>query len=251
MKLKTRLKQLLRAFYLTIRWYNGLAKSNSGIKRGISLGILGVIAFLSALGVFHILDPYPLKDWIYLKLTLNVMGLSGVLTYLLMVAILPLFSPLTLVIVTGSAAFGPFKGFLLSYIGCIINANIAYILVKALSIENAWGNSRRGIKIKDAIKQHGYIIVMSLQLITIIPFTLINAAAAGSGISWKNFMKATSIGLCPCLLLYSFMGNKLVSDMVSPRVYFAGVFVMVLLLVVIALRKKGAQRAAARSRKGP
>ena len=248
MTFKIRLKRTLRFFHLTVGWYKGLAKSNSGIKRGVSLGVLGLIAFLSVLGIFHILDPYPLKDWIYLKLTLNVMGLSGVLTYLLMVAVLPLFSPLTLVIVTGSAAFGPFEGFLLSYIGCIINANIAYILVKGLSIEDTWGNSHRGIQIKDAIKQHGYIIVMSLQLVTIIPFTLINAAAASSGILWKDFMKATSIGLCPCILLYSFMGNKLVSGMASPRVYFAGVFVMVLLLVVIALRKQGAKRAVARSR---
>ena len=251
MTIKTCSKRTLRLFQQTIGCYKGLAKSNSGIKRGVSLAILGLIAFLSALGIFHILDPYPLKDWIYLKVTLNVMGFSGVLTYLLMVAVLPLFSPLTLVIVTGSAAFGPLEGFLLSYIGCIINANIAYILVKALSIEDTWGNSRRGIQIKDAIKQHGYIIVMSLQLITIIPFTLINAVAAGSGISWKNFMKATSIGLCPCILFYSFMGNKLVSSMASPRVYFAGVFVMVLLLVVIALRKKGVQRAAVRSRQDP
>ena len=79
---------------------------------------------------------------------------------------------------------------------------------------------------------------MSLQLITIIPFTLINAVAAGAGISWKEFMKATSIGLCPCILLYSFMGSELTENMISPRIYFAGVFVMVILLIVIALRKK-------------
>ncbi|MEA2102591.1 MAG: VTT domain-containing protein [Thermodesulfobacteriota bacterium] len=251
MTFKDRLKRPLRPFHLTIRWYNGLAKSTSEIKRGLSLGILGVIAFLSALGIFHVVDLYPLKDWINLNLTLNDMGISGWLTYILMVAILPLFSPLTLVIVTGSAAFGPLKGVILSYIGCIINANIAYLLVKALSIENAWGNSRRGSQIKNAIKQHGYILVMCLQLITIIPFTMINATAAGSGVSWKDFMKATSVGICPCILLYSFMGNKLVSNMVSPSVYFAGIFVLILLLIVISQRKKGVQRAAARSRQTP
>jgi uncharacterized membrane protein YdjX (TVP38/TMEM64 family) len=232
---------------LTIKWYHGLAKSDSGIKRGLSLIILGLLAFLSILIIFQIVDPYPLKDWIYLKLTLDVMGISGVLTYLFMVAVLPLFSPLTLVIVTGSAAFGPFEGFFLSYIGCLINANIAYILVKALSIEERWGNGRRSIRIKNTIKQHGYIIVMGLQLLSVIPFTLINAAAASSGISWKDFMKATSIGLCPCILFYSYMGNELVADTVSPRIYFAGVFVVVLLLVVIALRKKGSHRAAAQA----
>ncbi len=234
------LRRVVRLVQRTVRWYHGLARSNSRVKRGASLAVLGLTIFMGSLLIFQVLDPYPLKDWIYLKLTLNVMGLSGVLTYLLMVSVLPLFSPLTLVIVTGSAAFGPIKGFVLSYIGCIINANIAYMLVKALSIEDAWGNGRKGSRIKKTIQRHGYIIVMSLQLVTIFPFTLINAAAAGAGVPWKHFMKATSIGLLPCILLYSFMGSRLISNAVSPRVYFAGVFVVILLLAVMALRKRRA-----------
>ena len=228
---KSNFKSYIRPFCLTVRWYNDLAKSNSRIKRGVSLTILGGIAFLSVLGVFQIVDPYSLENWTALKETLNGMGFSGILSYLCMVAILPLFSPLTLVIITGSAAFGPFKGFFFSYIGCLINANIVYLLVKSLSLENSWGKGRKSIQIKDAIQKHGYVIVMSLQLITIIPFTLINAVAAGAGISWKEFMKATSIGLCPCILLYSFMGSELTENMISPRIYFAGVFVMVILLI--------------------
>jgi uncharacterized membrane protein YdjX (TVP38/TMEM64 family) len=241
---KTYLKQRVRPIVLTLGWYKGLAESNSRVERWLSLCLLGLLAFISILGMFEILNPYPLKDWIYLKITLNSMGLTGVLTYISMVAVLPLFSPLTLIIVTGAAAFGPVKGFFFSYIGCMLNANIAYLLVKVLSIEDRWGNGRRSIHVKNAIQQHGYIIVMSLQLITIIPFTLINAAAAGSGISWKDFMKATSIGLGPCILLYSVMGTRLISGMVSPRIYFAGVFVIILLLIVIALRKKNARAAA-------
>ncbi len=246
-----RLKKSLKPFHLTARWYHGLARSNSRIKRGVSLVILGCIAFLSVLGLFHILDPYLLQDWSNLKFTLHSMGISGMLIYLLMVIILPLFSPLTLVLVTGSAAFGPFKGFLLSYIGCIISANITYVLVKSLSIENAWGSGRRGVQVKGIIKKHAYIIMIGLQLISVIPFTLISAVAVASGVPWKKFIQATSIGICPGILLYSFMGDKLVADMVSPRVYFAGVFVMVLLLVVMALRKKRHKWAAVRSRQNP
>ena len=74
-----RLKQTLKPFHLTARWYHGLARSNSRMKRGVSLFVLGGIAFLSILGLFHILDPYLLQDWGHLKLTLKGMGLSGVL----------------------------------------------------------------------------------------------------------------------------------------------------------------------------
>ncbi len=244
-----RLKRALKPFHLTAKWYHGLAKSESRTKRGVSLVFLGCIAFLSILGLFQILDPYSLKDWEQLKLALHGMGISGMLIYLLMVVIFPFFSPLTLVLVTGSAAFGPFKGFLLSYIGCIVSANITYILIKSLSIENAWGGGPRGTQIKKFFKKHVYLIMIGLQLISIIPFTLISAAAVASGVSWKKFIKATSIGICPTILLYSFMGNEIVTDMVSPRIYFAGVFVMVLLLLVMAFRKKRNQWAAVRSPK--
>jgi len=143
-----RLKQSLRLFQLTIRWYKELAGSNSRIKRGLSLVVLGTIAFLSILGVFQILNPQILRDWIHLKLTLTDMGFMGALTYLLMVAILPLFSPIALVVVTGSAVFGPFECFFLSYIGCLINANITYLLVRAISVQKGWGNGRRSIQVK-------------------------------------------------------------------------------------------------------
>lgn len=241
------LKQTVRTVHQSIRWYNRLATSNSRIKRGFSLIVLGSIAFLSILGVFQIVNPQILRDWIHLKLTLTHMGLSGVLTYLLMVALLPLFSPIALVVVTGSAAFGPFIGFLLSYIGCIINANLTYFLVKALSIEKVWEENRRSAQIKKTIRRYDFFIVMTLQLICLIPFTLVIALAAGAGISWKTFMKATCIGICPGILLYAFMGNELVANMVSPRVYFAGTFTMAILLFVIALRKKKSRRAAARA----
>ncbi len=239
-----RLKQTLKPLRLTTRWYYGLAKSDSRIKRGVSLVILGSITFLSILSLFHILDPYLLRDWGHLKLTLHDMGISGMLIYLLMVMVFPLFSPLALVLVTGAAAFGPFKGFLLSYVGCIISANITYVLIKSLSIEDVWGSGRRGVQVKGIIKKYVYTVMIGLHLISIIPFTLINVAAVASGVPWKKFIKATSVGICPGILFYSFMGNELAANIVSPRVYFAGVFVMVLLLVVTAFRKKRNKRTA-------
>lgn len=246
-----RLKQAVKPFHLTAKWYHGLAKSNSRMKRGVSLVVLGCVAFLSVLGLFQILDPYLLQDWSHLKLTLHTMGTSGMLLYLLMVIVFPLFSPLTLVLVTGSAAFGPVKGFLLSYVGCIISANLIYMLIKSLAIENTWGNGGEGGRIKRIIKKHSYIIMICLQLISVIPFTLISAAAVATGVPWKKFVKATSIGICPSILFCSFMGSELVAGMVSPRIYFAGVFVMVLLLLVMAIRKKKNKWAAVRSQKNP
>ena len=82
------------------------------------------------------------------------------------------------------------------------------------------------------------MIVLVLQLATVLPFTLINAAAAGSGVSWKDFMKATSVGVWPCVILYSFLGNRIVAKSVSPEVYFAAISVAALTLIVLAVKKR-------------
>ena len=243
MLLKSRMRttRLYRGLSRAVTWYLALVNNPSPSRRWLSLAIFSGVIFVSLLGLFRIFDPYPLRDWIYLRLTLMDLGYAGMLVYLIMLTVIPLFSPLSLIIVTGSAAYGPFLGMILSYVGCLLNANLAFFLVKSLSLEKAWGKGARAVRLKEAIWQHGYLIVLVLQLITVIPFTMINAAAAGAGISWKDFMKATSLGVWPCIILYSFLGHRIIARAISPEVYFASICVLALSILLIALRKKDAQ----------
>jgi len=221
-----------------IRWYTHLLNNPAQSTRTLSLGILIIIAFFSVLGLFEMTDPYPFRDWIYFRLTLEDLGFLGGILFVAMVAIMPLISPISLFIITGSASFGPLLGLLLSYIGAILNANLTFFLVKALSIEHEWGQSKRSSQIKDMIRRNGYPIVLLLQLITVIPFVAINSAAAASGVKWKDFIKATSMGVLPCIVLYSLLGNMIVSDLLSPRVYFAFITVVAACIICIALKRK-------------
>ena len=127
---------------------------------------------------------------------------------------------------------------LLSYIGAIINANLTFFVVKALSADREWAQERRSVRIKGLIQANGYPIVLVLQLITVLPFVAINSAAALAGVKWKDFMKATSLGILPCILIYSFLGENIVSDLISPRMYFAFISVVAIFIMVVAMRKK-------------
>ncbi len=233
-----RLKKTVKPIHNSFKWYWRLTKSDSRVKRSISLALLALFAFLSFFSLSYLFDPYYLKDWSHLKDTLSAMGMNGMLIYILMVVILPFFSPLILVIVTGSVAFGSFVGFCLSYIGCMINANIVFFLVKVLFPEKAWGNEGRSLQLKQMVNRYGFWIVILLQCTTVVPFTLINGVAAGADVSWKKVMKANCIGICPTLLLYSYMGKEFTANSVSPKVYFAGIFVMLLMILVLAVRRK-------------
>jgi len=221
-----------------IRWYTHLLNNPSRVTRMLSLAILVLISFFSILGLFNIADPYPLKGWVYLRLTLNDLGVFGGIIFVLLMAIMSLVTPISLFIMTGSASFGPFIGMLLSYIGIILNANLTFLLVKALSIEHEWGHDRRSLRIKEGIQSNGYPLVLILQLVTFIPFIAINSAAAAAGVKWKDFMKATSMGVLPCIAIFSLLGETIISDFVSPRIYFAFISLLAICIMVVALKKR-------------
>jgi|GEM_PF-454976 len=232
--------RIIKMFSNITKWFSLQFNNPSPIRRAFSLTVFIAIIFFAILVTLKIVEPYPLQDWIYLRLTLADLGLTGAFIYIAIVSFLPLFTPLSLLIVTGAAAFGPFYGLVLSYIGAIINANIAYFLVKALSIEHAWGDPQeapQSYKVKISIQRRGYLIVLFFQLITIIPFVLVNSAAGAAGISWREFMKATSIGILPCVFIYTFIGEKMVSSMFSPELYITCVSVAALCIIGIAIRK--------------
>ena len=229
---------IFRGITRFISWYTHLLNNPSQSTRMLSLTILVLITFFSIFGLFSIIDPYPLKDWIYLRLTLRDLGFFGGIIFVILMSVTSLVSPISLFIMTGSASFGPITGMILSYIGALLNANLTFFVVKALSVDREWGRDKRSVRIKRSIQSNGYPLVLILQLITVIPFVAINSAAAASGVKWKDFMKATSMGVLPCIIIYSLLGERVVSDLVSPRIYFAFISVVAICIMVIALKKK-------------
>ena len=222
-------------------WYTDMMSTPSEARRFVSLSILLIIGFFSVLGLFSVIDPYPLKDWIYLRLTLQKIGISGAILFIMIVATMPLAAPLSLLIMAGSSAYGAPIGMALSYLGCLINANITFFLVKALGIANAWGHGKKTHRVKTAIQNNGYPLVLIIQMLTIIPFTAINSAAAASGICWRDFMKATILGIVPSIAIFSLLGNLVVTKFLSPRFYFAFICAVAFVILLIALLKKDAQ----------
>ncbi|HET58198.1 MAG TPA: hypothetical protein ENN35_07145 [Deltaproteobacteria bacterium] len=52
-------------------------------------------------------------------------------------------------------------------------------------------------------------------------------------------MKATLLGIILPIAVYSFLGEAIALEVLSPRVYCAFVIVIFLTIVMVALRKKG------------
>lgn len=219
----------------------GMAWNSPQLRKFLSVSLLAVMGFIAMLTVFEYIDPYPLKNWIHLRISLQQIGLSGLMLFILCMATMPLAAPLSLLIMAGSSAYGAPLGIVLSYVGCLINANLVYFLVKGLGLEQAWGRGAKGCRVKNAIQENGYTLVFILQLIPVVPFTLINSAAAASGVCWRDFMKATAFGVLPGIALFSLLGHAFVSEVMPPRFYFAFVCAAIFSVTMAALLKKNTE----------
>jgi uncharacterized membrane protein YdjX (TVP38/TMEM64 family) len=220
---------------------SGLTMISPQMRRFMGVFMLSLIGFFSIMGIFSYVDPFPLKDWIHLRIVLDKIGISGALLFVFCVAIMPLAAPLSLLIMAGSSAYGAPMGMALSYIGCLINANLAYFIVRSIGVEEAWGHGRRSSRVKHAIRENGYPLVLVLQMLTIIPFTFINSAAAASGVCWRDFMKATIFGIMPSITVFSLLGHMVLANFFSPRFYLSFICAVLFVVLFITLMKKNAQ----------
>jgi len=216
-------------------------KHTPQIRTFFCIFLLSLIGFFSIMGIFSYLDPYPLKDWIHLRTVLGRVGISGLLLFILCVATMPLAAPLSLLVMAGSSAYGAPLGMVLSYVGCLINANLVFFLVKSLGVDHAWGKGERSHKVKSAIQANGYPVLLALQVISVLPFTAINIAAAASGVCWRDFMKATILGIVPSIALFSLIGHTVLTEFFTPRFYLSFFFAAVFVIIFMALLKKYAQ----------
>ncbi|HQH99812.1 MAG TPA: VTT domain-containing protein [Deltaproteobacteria bacterium] len=210
------------------------------IRHHICLIILSMLAFLSILWLFRVIDPYPLRDWVSLRETLISLGLVGPVIFVLLTAVLPLFSPMSILVVTGAASFGPAMGIILSYIGAQLNANITFLLVRTLAVEERWGKGESLSKIKASIKRNGFPIVLLMHTLSLFPFVAVNSAAAASGIRWEDFAKGTLAGTILPIVIYSLIGEALIPRIMPPEVYFAFVAFIMLVIIVAAFKKRDA-----------
>jgi uncharacterized membrane protein YdjX (TVP38/TMEM64 family) len=210
----------------------------SWLRLHACLIILMASAFIAILVLLRLTEPSPLRNWSVLRDVLKSTGVAAPLVFVLIMAVLPLAAPLSILIITGAASFGPFYGMLLSYIGSLLNANLTYFLVKTLSVEELWGKRERTARIKEAIRRRGFHLVILFQMLSVIPFVVINSAAAASGISWRDFMAATMVGVLPAIALNSFLGETVVSKLLPPDFYFAFILLVLLVIIVAALKNR-------------
>lgn len=120
---------------------------------------------------------------------------------------LPITAPMA---VLAGFLFGMGPGILYSMISIIIGAAVSFLVVRyALShmMKNRYG--QRLSSFNQRMKKYGYTYLITLQLLTIVPYFVINSLAALAGVPFLMFLLTTAVGSFPVVVIYAFAGKQL------------------------------------------
>lgn len=122
-------------------------------------------------------------------------------------ASLPLGALLT---VAGGLLFGPLLGTLLSAAGATAGAMLIFLAARRLLGDRFRDRIADRLRRMDAgFRGNAFNYLLAIRLIPVVPFWLVNIAAAFAEVSPRTFAGATAIGILPATFVYALVGHGL------------------------------------------
>ncbi|TGD73332.1 hypothetical protein E4634_09865 [Mangrovimicrobium sediminis] len=149
--------------------------------------------------------------------------------------------PLTLLIVATVAVFGTFTGMAYALAGGEIAALVGFGLGHAFgrnAVRKLAGS--RVNRLSRSLSKRGVLTVMTLRMLPVAPFTLINIVAGISDIRLRDFMIGTLLGLLPGILALTLLTDRILASLRHPDWTSIGLLLAVTVGVValmLGLRK--------------
>lgn len=154
------------------------------------------------------------------------------------------FIPGTLVLtIAGGFLFGALPGTLYATIGALTGASLAFFASRYLA--GGWVQERYRyhlLWLNEELRKNGPLYLISLRVIPVAPFFLVNFLAGLTGTRYRTFLWTTFAGMLPGSVAYSYAGQQLrtlssLEDILSPG-FIAALILMILLLLGPLLYKR-------------
>ena len=156
------------------------------------------------------------------------------LLYILLITLtLPVVGPLTIL---GGFLFGLVPGFIYALISACVGSVCSFLCMRYFLISLL---RKRYIakldRFNDKISVYGYTYLLTLQLLSVVPYVVINMLAALTEVPLKVFVWTTIVGSIPLTFMYALAGQQLgtiesMQDVLSPNI-----ITMLVLLALLAL----------------
>lgn len=111
--------------------------------------------------------------------------------------------PVTPLTLAGGALFGSASGIGVNWVSEMLGASLAFAGIRATGLGARAGSGLAAARSPKTL--------FRLRLVPVAPFSLLNAGAAVSGMSWRHFLLATAIGIVPVTIIYTVSAAQLVA----------------------------------------
>ncbi|MEJ2643743.1 MAG: VTT domain-containing protein [Gammaproteobacteria bacterium] len=185
------------------------------------LTVAGLLLFLIALAAAWRWTP--LSEWLRPQ-RLEALGrqvahlpVGGVLALGAYVVGTLLAVPVTLLIVTTALVYGPLLGFVYSLLGSLLGAVATYGVGRLLgrdAVRRLAGTRLNALSRR--LGHRGILTVITLRIVPVAPFTVVNMVAGVSHISFRDFLVGSLIGLTPGILAMTLFANGLYELLLEP-----------------------------------
>ncbi|NEV61383.1 VTT domain-containing protein [Thiorhodococcus minor] len=153
--------------------------------------------------------------------------------------------PVTLLILATAIVFGPFMGATVALTGSLLSALAGYGIGGYLGRSAVERMVSGGLeRLRKRLRRYGVVTVVTVRVVPVAPFAVINLFAGASHLRLRDFMIGTAIGMAPAILATSVFAEGLMS-LISKADLRAVALVLVGALAVVGLAWYGRRMLAA------
>lgn len=182
----------------------------------------------------------PLSQWLDVNETLSrLAALRGnwlapvVVVAIYVVGGLLLF-PATLLIVATGVAFGAVEGFAYALLGAEVSAIVTFAVGQWLGHATLRRLSHHTVaRVSQRLARQGLLAVITLRVVPVAPFSVINLVAGASHIRFRDFALGSLIGMAPGVLVLTLFSDQVAAAVQAPKmVHVAAILALGAVLLV-------------------
>lgn len=140
--------------------------------------------------------------------------------------------PITLLVITIAISFGAWPGSLYAVCGALLSAVLGYLAGRFLGRETI--SQMAGSKLNRLSRRlanHGVMAIITVRIIPVAPFALINLVAGATHIKLRDFIWGTLLGMLPGILAITVFAGSLLRAIQQPQPLEIGIFLAIIMVL--------------------
>ncbi|MBX3300615.1 MAG: VTT domain-containing protein [Nitrospira sp.] len=125
-------------------------------------------------------------------------------------------APVTVLVAVTVLVFGPFHGFVYSFIGMTLSAMVTFGIGRLVGRQLVERCSNRLYRLSRNFARKGVLAIIAVRVIPVAPFTVVNVIAGATHIRTKDFIWGTVLGELPGLLAIAIFVDQVTTTLRAP-----------------------------------